>query len=234
MLAKKSAFLCALAAVVPFWMVSAASAVPLSTLLMPGGMLTSANGNVLFNNFVYMPTIGAPPPGAIDVSPNPNVPGGLVVQGPFQVSNGFAIDIIFGFDAHLNQGAFTNAEMTILNSNAQGVILGPGGMVLAQSSVVINEQITPLPGPGPETDLEVLDDVVGPDQFFASAPLNPAVYDGNIRVRKDMGLISVVANPPGPSVASISLFSQNFVPEPSSLLLMLAGTAVLLRRRSTR
>jgi hypothetical protein len=229
-MSKKGAFVCAIAGLLNFWMIPAALAVPLSTLLMPGASLTSQDGSVTFNNFVYMVTPGAPPATNVDVSSGPMVPCGLRVQGAFQASNGLSVDVIFGFDAHLNAGAFTAAELNMILSSALGTITGPGGQILAQSSVVIDEEITPLPGPGPETDLVTVDDVVGPDQFFSSAALNPAVYGANIRVRKDIGLISVMATQ-GVGVASLSLFTQNFVPEPSSLLLLLVGGLVARRVR---
>ncbi|HEY3243296.1 MAG TPA: PEP-CTERM sorting domain-containing protein [Phycisphaerae bacterium] len=223
--------LCAGMAAGCLWAVSSASAVPLSTLLMPGATLTSSNGAVTFSNFVYMTTVGAPNPSAVDVSADGSVPGGLRVTGPFVAMNGDALDVIFGFDAQLSQGAFTSAALTLVTSNAAGTIMGPGGDILAQSSVVINEEIRPLPGPGPETDLFVLNDVVGPDQLSTSGALNPAIYDAHIQVRKDMGLISVQA-PGGGGVASVNVFTQDFVPEPSSLVLLLgAGLASTRRRR---
>jgi hypothetical protein len=205
-------------------------AVPLSTLLAPGATLTSSNGAVTFSNFIYMTTVGAPNATAVDVSADASVPGGLRVEGPFLAANGDSVDVIFGFDAQISGGAFTAAEMNLLVSSALGTLTDPGGQVLAQSSALIVEEITPLPGPGPETDVVVLNDVIGPDQLSDSVALSPAVYGSTIRVRKDMGLISVPI-PQGGGLASITVFTQNFVPEPATLLLLLAGAVTVMRHR---
>ena len=206
--------------------------IPLSTLVAPGALpVPSADGSVVFSGFSYTPTVNAPPANAINIITDASNPTGLWIQGPFSVVNGDELDALLGFVATLSAGMpgeFTGAEMQMLNSSAHGYIAGPPS---SRSHAKITETITSLPGNSPATDLTVFDgadDGPGADQKSDSKSL--AGFGRQIRVSKDIALRSV-GIPGAATYADVSWFSQSFVPEPTTGLLLLSLAGAVLRRR---
>lgn len=205
----------------------------------PGASIISQDGLLKFSNFSYEPKLGAaaaPKPSAVRLITDGAVPDGFRVEGPFQVLNGVGLNITLGFTATSVTGAeFQWAGMTLAAASAFGFLSGPGDE--GGALVRLAETITPFENGG-QRGLETFLDASGAGVNMARVSLDPDVFGSSIRVSQAIELTSVANE--GGSVAVLSVYTPGFgvVPEPMTLVLMLAAAPAALgclrRRRVAR
>ncbi len=192
--------------------------------------VTSYDGTVEFTNFTYTPTVGAPVASEINIITDEDVPNGIKVQGAFQAFDGHIMDMLFGFDAALTAGGdMTGASLALVSSFAEGVSTDDPTV---QSSVTINEDIDSIDLTPPTANLLVWDKAAaGADRLTDTTELDG--FGSRVTVLKDIGIVTIDPDltEDDVSMAGFSLFTQTFVPEPATWMLLAATPLLVLVRR---
>ncbi len=195
----------------------------------PGASIISQDGLLEFSDFSYTPTWGAaaaPKPSSVRLITDGAIPDGFRVEGPFQVLNGVGLNITLDFTAtSLTGEGFQWAGMTLGAASAFGVLPGPGDE--GGALVRLTETVTPFENGG-QRSLETFLDASGAGVNVARVSLNPDVFGSSIRVSQAIELTSVANE--GGSTAVLSVYTPGFgvVPEPATLVLMLAAAPAAL------
>jgi hypothetical protein len=189
------------------------SAVPLSTLVAPGGTITV--GDKTFTNFTYNFTGDMPPSGGVNVVPITDDAGnfGIRFQGAF-------IDVPSspgGSDALITYTVTAGTGRLISDAHLEGNPL----MLGTRGSISVTETFLPL-GANGEFTMKIYDDESIPlpklvDNVIFTTPTK------SLNVQKDILGLGLSSDTAGPQTVTMSFVDQTFsqVPEASTVLLSL-------------
>lgn len=201
-------------------------------LAEPGASFRSADGRVEFSDFSYTPLAGAavlPQPQSVRLTTDPQRTSGFWTEGAFQVLNGVSMSALIEFTAtSLTGGGFDSAALRLGASSAFDFSMpGLGDDV---SVVDFSQWIEPAGG-GPRVEMHASVDSRGGGIRSVTSNLDPETFGDSIRVSQTMTLQSRAGE--AGSVAILGSYWTTFtvVPEPTTLLLLVAvGPIALLRR----